>query len=165
VAGMLSILVFGPAYLVQNAVRRRRGTLPPPTSEEKARADVQFLRLSAVVQLAIAVAGLVVVAVGRGSWLPGSGSTAWLLLCAALGMTGAPHSWAIAEQRETQRPLRWAWALAGVCDVVFGVAAATIAIVNQRSHWIGGSGWTVVLAAAALLWLLAAPGDLARARR
>lgn len=168
VGGMLSILVFGPAYLIQNGVRRRRGTLPPPptkTPEEKAQADARSLRIGAVSQLIVAVVAVSVVAVGRGKWLPGSSWTAVLLLGAAFGVTSAPHTWAIAELRETKRSLRWAWALSALCDVVFGVAAATIAVTNQRSHWIGGSAWTVGLAAAALLWLLGVPGDLARARR
>jgi hypothetical protein len=168
VGGLLSILVFGPAYLVQNSVRRRRGTLPllpPKTPAEKAQSDARVLRVSAIAQLASAVVALVVVAVGRGNWVSGSGWTAVLLLGAASGITSAPHLWAMAERRETQRSLRWAWALAGVCDVVFGIAAATIAITNQRSHWIGGSTWTVVLAAAALPWLLGAPSEIARARR
>jgi hypothetical protein len=168
VGGMLSILVFGPAYLIQNSVRRRRGTLPPPpteTPEEKAQADARFLRFSAISSLAIAVVAISVVAVGRGNWLPGSGWTGVLLLGAAFGITSAPHTWAIAELRETKRSLRWAWALSALCDLLFGVAAATIAVTNQRSHWIGGSTWTVGLAAAALLWLLGAPGDVARVRR
>ncbi len=168
VGGMLSILVFGPAHLIQNGVRLRRGTLPPPptkTPEEKAQADARVLRIGAVSQLVIAVVAISVVAVGRGNWLPGSGWTAVLLLGAAFGVTSAPHTWAIAELRQTKRSLRWAWALSALCDIVFGVAAATIAVTNQRSHWIGGSTWTVGLAAAALLWLLGAPGDVARARR
>jgi hypothetical protein len=48
-----------------------------------------------------------------------------------------------------QRKLRWAWALTGALDLGFGVAAATIAITNERSHLIGASIWTVALAALA----------------
>jgi len=168
VGGMLSILVLGPAYLIQNSVRRRRGTLAPPptkTPEEKAHADARFLRIGAISQLVIAVVAISVVAVGRGNWLPGSGWTAVLLLGAAFGITSAPHTWAIAELRDKQRSLRWAWVLSALCDVVFGVAAATIAVTNQRNHWIGGSTWTVGLGAVAVLWLVGVPGDLARARR
>ncbi len=83
----------------------------------------------------------------------------------AVGITSALHLWAIAELRATQRTLRWAWALAGAFDVTFGAAAATIAITNERSHWIGGSIWTVALVGLALLWLLGATSDLVRARR
>lgn len=167
VGGMLSILVFGPAYLIQNSVRRRRGTLPtpPPKSPaEQAQSDALFLRVSAVTQLAIAIAVAVVVVVGRGQWLPGRNWTALLLLGAAFGVTSAPYLWAIAEHRATQRTLRWAWGLSGALDVVFGVAAATIAITNQRSHWIGGVTWSMAFAALALLWLLGSMGHLVRAR-
>ena len=58
-----------------------------------------------------------------------------------------------------------AWTLAGVFDVVSGVAAATVAVTNQRSLWIGGSIWTAALAGLALLWLLGGSSDLIRARR
>jgi hypothetical protein len=165
--GMLSILAFGPAYLIQNSVRRRRGTfrMPPPKSAaEKAQSDARFLRLFAITDLVIAITCVAVV-VGRAHWLPGRGGTAVLLLGAALGIASAPYLWGIAELRATQRMLRWTWALAGAFDVVFGAAAATIAITNHRNHWLGGSFWTLALAALALLWLLGAPGVLARARR
>jgi len=166
---MLGVVGFGLAYLVQSSIRRRSWTLPAPPSKspvKQAQSDARFMRVGAVAELVIAFAA-VVAAVGRGHWhwLPGHGWTAFLLLNAALGIAGAPHLWAIAERRATQRTLRWAWALSGAFDAVFGVAAAAIAITNQRSHWIGGWLWTVVLAALALLWLLGAPSDLARARR
>jgi hypothetical protein len=164
-AAMLSVLAFGPAYLIQNGVRRLRGTFPPPptkTPAERAQSDARFLRAAALAQLVSAVVAIVVLFAGRGSWLPGRGWTAWLVLVAAFGVMGAPHSWAIAERRATQRYLRWAWALAGSCDLAFGLAAATAAIGNAHGHWIGGSLWTIGLALLALFLLLGAPGDLAR---
>jgi len=165
--GMLSVLVFGPAYLIQNSIRRRRGTLPvppPKTPAEKARSDARFMRASVVALLAYAVGALVVVAVGRGGWLPGRGWTAVLLLGAAFGISGAPHMWAIAELLARQRMLRWAWAASAVLDLAFGTAATIIAITNERDHWIGSSIWTVALGALALMWLIGVPGALVRAR-
>jgi hypothetical protein len=162
----LSSLIFGPAYLIQNGVRRRRGTFPvqPPKSPiERAQSDALLLRAGAVVDLAIAIAAIVVL-VSRWQWLPGRGGTALLLVIAALGIRSAPYCWALAEHRATQRTLHWAWGVAGALDVVFGATAATLAITNLRSHWIGGSTWTIALAALALLWLLSAPSLLARAR-
>jgi multisubunit Na+/H+ antiporter MnhB subunit len=165
--GMLSIPGFGLGYLIQNGTRRRRGTLAAPstqTPEEKAQSDARFLRIAAIFQVVMALVGVVVVAVGRGSYLPGKGFTAWLLLIAALGITGAPHTWAVAERRASQRSLRWAWALSGVLGLALGLASLAIAVTNQRSHWIGGTAWTLVFAMISALWLLGAPGDLARAR-
>ena len=166
-AATLSVLVFGPAYLVQNRIRRRRGTLPPPPAKstaERATADAQFLRIAAVMQFVIAVVALPLALVGRGSFLPGSGWTALLLLVAAFGMTETPYVWAIAEWRERQRSLRGAWVLKAAFDLLFGVAAAVGAGLNQHGHWIGGTAWTVVLGVLAVIWLLGAPGDIARAR-
>jgi len=144
---MLSILFFGPAYLIQNRVRRRRDALalPPAKSPaEKAQSDARFLRGAAITEVVVAIT-FTALAAGRVHWLPGRAGTMVLILGAALGITSAPYLWAIAELRATQRTLRWAWALSGALDVGFGAAAATIAATNERSHWIGGSIWTVVL--------------------
>ena len=113
----------------------------------------------------MAIAAVVAAASGRGQWLPVHDGTLILLLFAASLTTSAPHLWAMAARRERQPTLTWASALAGALDIIFGLAAATIAITNQRSHWIGGSIWTIALAAVALLWLLSAPGNLVRTRR
>jgi len=167
VIAMLSILVFGPAYLMQNRVRRLRGTLPLPPAKnaaEKAQSDARFLRVAAIFELAIAITFTALVA-SRVHWLPGRAWTALPLLGAALGITSAPYLWALAELRATQRKLRWAWALNGALDLGFGIVAATIATTNERSHWVGGSIWTVALAALGLIWLLGVPGALVRARR
>ena len=102
---LLSVLVFGPAYLIQNTVHGRRGTIPPPTPKtpaEAARSDARVLRAGAVGDFAIAVAAVVLAAVG-GVWFQGSGWTAVLLITAALGLSRAPHLWALAELRENQR--------------------------------------------------------------
>jgi hypothetical protein len=169
VAGLLSVLVFGPAYLIQSSIRRRSWALPPtpPKSPvEKAQSDALFMRVMAIADVVIAIAGVVVAASSLRQWLPdGRPSTAVLLLGAALAVTSAPTLWAMAERRVTGRSLRWAWALAGACGVAFGITAAIIGVGNQRNHWIGGSAWTVALAALALLWLVGALGDLARVRR
>lgn len=165
VVGALAALAFGSAYLVQNAIRRRRGTPLPQTPAEKARSDVRFLRFTAIQQLVIAAIAIAAAAAGGGRWLPGSGGTAWLLVIAAISIAGAPHTWALAERRAAQRSVRWAWALSGAFDLAFGLAAVAIAITNRQSHWLGGSLWTIGLAALGALLLLGAPGDLARARR
>ena len=167
VGGMLSFLVLGSAYLFQNGVRRRRGTLPapPPRSPtEQAQSDALFLRIGAATDLLISAVAVVVL-VGRGQWFPGRGWTALLLLGAACGLASAPYLWAIAELRATERTLRWAWGLSGALDVVFGAAAATIAITNLRSHWLGGATWSVAIAALAFMWLLGAVNPLTRAAR
>jgi hypothetical protein len=159
VSGMLSILVFGPAYLFQNRVRRRRGTLPvqpAETPQEKAEADARFLRLTAVSQVIIAVILVAAVAAGRGSWLSGAGWTAWLLLSAAFGISSAPRTLAIGELRATGRSLRWARALSGALELVFGIAAAVVGVTNERSHWVGSSRWTIAFLVAAGVWLLGA---------
>jgi hypothetical protein len=166
VGGFLSVLFFGPAYLLQNSIRRRRGGDPAPRSPtEQARSDARVLRAMAFGQVVLAAAFLVAAFVDREGWLPGTGGTAFLVLIAALAITGAPHSWATAELRETQRMLRWAWGLAGALELLFGLTAIGIAVTNQRSSWIGGAKWTATFAAVGLLWLLAGMGDLVRARR
>ena len=169
VAGMLGALAFGLAYLIQSSIRRRSWTLPGPpprTPAQQAQFDARFMRVIAIGDLVIAMAFLVVAFSHPRLWFrEPCGWTAVLLLSAALAITGAPHLWAAAERRATQRSLRWAWVLAGACGVAFGIAAAAIAIVNGRSHWVGGAPWTAAFAALAFLWLLGALGDLARARR
>jgi hypothetical protein len=88
-----------------------------------------------------------------------------LLLAAASAVAGAPYIWAIAERRASGRFLTWAWALTGLFDIVFGLAAVGVAVTNQRSHWIGGPAWTIVFALAGATWLLGAPSAFASARR
>jgi hypothetical protein len=169
VAGMLGALAFGLAYLIQSSIRRRSWTLPAPpprTPTQQAQFDARLMRAFAIGDLVIAITAVVVAVSHPRLWFPtGPGWTAVLLLGAALAITGAPHIWAIAERRANQRSLRWAWALAGAFGVAFGIAAAVIAIGNQRSHWVGSSTWTGALAVLAFMWLLGALGDLARARR
>jgi hypothetical protein len=104
-SGILSILVFGPAYLIQNSIRRRRGTLPLPpakTPAERAESDAAFLRLMAIALLVLAIAEAALALADPRQWLPGRGWTAVLLLGAACGITSAPHLWAIAERRARQ---------------------------------------------------------------
>ncbi len=169
VTGMLGALAFGLAYLIQSSIRRRSWMLPPArprTPPQQAQFDARFMRVIAIGDLVIAAAFIVVAFSHPRLWFRAShGWTAVLLLSAALAITGAPHLWAAAERRATQRSLRWAWTLAGACGVAFGIAAAAIATVNAQSHWVGGAPWTVALAALAFLWLLGALGDLVRARR
>jgi hypothetical protein len=167
-AGTLSVLVFGPAYLAQNTIRRQRGTLPVPptrTPEEKARLDARALRLYAISEVIVASVVALLVATGRPSWLSDSAWTPLLLLAVACGFTAAPSLWATAERRATGRCLRWAWALTAVFDVAFGLAAVVIALTNAHSQWLGGPIWTIAFGLAAALWLLSAPGALALARR
>ena len=131
---------------------------------EKARSDALFLRGAAITERGAAIAFVALIA-GRVHWLPGG---AWMPVPpvgAALGIVSAPYLWALAELRATKRTLRWAWALSGALDLGFGIAAAAIAVTNERSQWVGGSFWTVALAVLALTWLLGVPGAFARARR
>jgi hypothetical protein len=160
-------LIFGPAYLIQNQIRRRRGTFvaaTPKTVAEKASSDARFLRVAAIAELVIAAGAVAVALTDPGVWLPSSGWTPVFLLAAAFSVSSAPYLWALAAWRAHQRACRWAWTLTGGLDVVFGVAAVVIAITNQRSHWIGGGGWTVSLVVLGALWLVGAPGSLLRAR-
>jgi hypothetical protein len=127
--------------------------------------DARALRLYAISEVVIAIVVILIVALGRPSFPSDSGWAPLLLLAAAMGITGAPYIWAIAERTATGRSLRWAWALTGAFDIAFGLAAAAIAVTNQQSHWIDGPFWTIVFALAAALWLLGAPGMLSLARR
>lgn len=131
---------------------------------ERARSDAVFLRGAAIAELGVAITFMALIA-GRVHWLPGGAWAPVPVVGAALGIASAPYLWALAELRATKRTLRWAWALSGVLDLSFGLAAAAIAVTNEGAHWIGGSFWTVALAVLALTWLLGVPGAFARARR
>jgi hypothetical protein len=160
-------VVFGLAYLIQNQIRRRRATFvapPPKTPAEKARSDARLLRGMAICNLFAAATAVAVAATKGDQWLWPSGWTPLMLMAAACGVTSAPHLWALAEWREYQKTNRAAWALAGVLDIFFGVAAAVIAITNLRSDWIGGAAWTLALAVLAALFLVGAPDHLRRTR-
>lgn len=167
VAATLAVLIFGPAYLIQNYVRRRRGTLVAPipkTGAEKARSDARFMRAIAAYNVVFAAAGVAVAVSNPGHWLPGSRWTAVLVLGAAMGISSAPYLWGLADWQENKKINHLAWGLAGVLDLSFGVAAIVVATTNQRTHWIGGGAWTVVLGVLAVVWLLGAPAHLSRAR-
>ena len=131
---------------------------------EQARSDALFLRGAAITELGVAIMFMALIA-GRVHWLPGGAWTPVPPVGAAVAIASAPYLWALAELRATKRTVRWAWAISGVLDLGFGIAAAAIAVTNGRSHWLGGSFWTVVLALLALTWLLGVPGAFARARR
>jgi hypothetical protein len=59
----------------------------------------------------------------------------------------------------------WVWSLAGAFDLIFAVTAIAIAVMNQRSGWIGGPAWTFALGGLAFFWLLGAHSHLRRGRR
>lgn len=164
-AATFGTLVFGPAYLIQTRIRRRRGTLVerPKTLAEEARANRQALRVGAISYGVIAVVALVM-AVSRGHWLPGAGWTTVLSVSAALGASSAPYLWGLSAWRDNGRTIRWAWMLAGALDLAFGLSAAVVAVTNQRNHWIGRTAWTVAFAAFAYLWLVGAVSTLRRLR-
>jgi hypothetical protein len=166
VGATLAMLVLGPAYLTQNHVRRRRGTLVvvPKTQTEKDRSDARFLRAVALADLPLAAGALALAAAGPGRvGLEGSVWTAVLLIYGAIGVISAPYLWAFAEWRETGRELGWARGLAGGLELGSGVAALSVAATNQRDNWIGGNAWTIGLALLGLFWLLGAAGHLQRA--
>jgi hypothetical protein len=167
VGATLAMLVLGPAYLIQNHVRRRRGTLVvvPKTQTEKDRSDARVLRVAALAGLPLAAGVLALFAAGGGhAGLEGSAWTAALLIYAAIAVFSAPYLWALAEWRATGRELRWAWGLAGAVELGTGVAALSSAAKNQRDNWIGGNLWTIGLALLGLFWLLGAAGNIQRAR-
>jgi hypothetical protein len=160
--------VFGPAYLLQNAIRRRRGTLPPPaakTPAEQARAGARTLRAGALATLLTVPSMVVVAATDDLNPLAGAGLTPVLLIVAGLGASGAPYLWGLAEFTESGRSLRWAWALAGAIDLAFAVTALVVAATNLANAWVGGGGWTVAFALAGLCASISAAANLSRTRR
>jgi hypothetical protein len=150
-------LVFGPAYLVQNGVRRRRGTLlPPPPKEpvEQARYDARVLQFGAFANSVFAVVAFVAGAIGRGGWLGGRGWTVLLLLAAPLSASAGLLLWTLARRQLRQGVSRRASAVGGLSDLMVGLAAAALAATNGRSHWIGSSNWTAAYAVFAVIGLL-----------
>jgi hypothetical protein len=123
---------------------------------------LRIVVLSEVVAAPVATAAA---AIDRGDWLPGSQWTAFLLVYAAVAASSAPFLWALSERRLTGRSLRWAWWLACTLDFLFGIVAAASALANALSNWIGGTAWTIGLAALALLWLLSGHEALSSALR
>jgi hypothetical protein len=164
-AAALSALVFGPAYLIQNQVRRRRGTLvapPPRAPAEKAALDARLLRAMAIGYPILGAGQITLTLMAPEWWVPESWAPAFVI-ATACAISEAPFMWALAD-RQLGRQTTWAWALAGGLDVLFGVAAIVVAVTNVWSGWIGGGGWTAVLLVLGVLWLLGAPSNIRRAR-
>lgn len=164
--GMLAILVVGPAYLIQNQVRRGRGTLvtPPKTSAEGVQTGARILRAGAV---SAVVTGLIALGLALSNGmglLTGREWTALFAVETALAAMSAPHLWALAELSANKRTVRWLWTLGAAISLAVGVTALVSAVTNQDSHWIGGSAWTAGLAVLGVSSLLSAAGNLSRTR-
>jgi len=162
----LAFLVVGPAYLIDRALQRRRHPEPRSPKEEAAKAREAGLWLRAVVvyNLVACLSAFVLAFARPASWLEGPRWTVALLIFAGQGISSTLYIWAVADLRASDRLKRRALAASGLVEILVGSTSAILAVGNHVDGWLGGTAWTIGLAALAAFAFFSAVTCLHRLR-
>jgi hypothetical protein len=162
-AASLGFLVIGPAYLLSRRSRRAEPERPNDEAAE-ARAAGRWLKAVVGYNLVACLCALVLAFARPADWLEGSQWTVALLVFAGQGIASTLYIWAVADLRTTGRFKRRALAASALAEVVVGSASAIVAVGNHVAGWLGGTAWTIGLAALATFAFLSAVTCLHRLR-
>jgi hypothetical protein len=160
-AATLSFFVLGPAYLIH--LKRHAGEPKPKDNVAKARHTQRSFRAVVAYNAAVCVGSLVLVVV-RPAELEGRAWTVGLVLFAGLILSSTLYIWSVASPRATARARHRALAVGGLVDVAVCSSAVIAATGNHLDHWLGGTAWTLGLAALSALSALSALNCFRRLR-